>query len=75
MSLTRRLVQLERRLRAVVADDFPMCIAYIPCNGRDDTTPGGRSFRSGTGLVVVYDPACPPKELLDSRPGDRATPR
>jgi hypothetical protein len=74
MRLTRRLVRLERRLRAVVADDFPTCIAYIPCNGRGDAPPGGRLFRSGPGLVVDSDPACPSQEVSDAWLGEQVPP-
>jgi hypothetical protein len=74
MRLARRVARLERHMKAVVADDFPTCIAYIPYNGRGDVPPGGISFRSGPALVVIYDPACPPKELSETRPGRRALP-
>jgi hypothetical protein len=66
MRFVRRLARLERQLKAVIVDGAPTCIVYIPSNGRCDAPPGGMSFRPGPGLVVVYDPACPPEAVSDA---------
>jgi hypothetical protein len=65
---------LEQQAKVVVADDAPTCIAYIPHNGRSDLPSGGKSFRSGLAWVVIYDPACLSKELLDIRARQQALP-
>jgi hypothetical protein len=66
MRFTRLLARLERQLKASVNDQAPTCIAYIPHKGRGEHPPDGKTFRSGPGLVVIYDPACPPKVVSDS---------
>jgi hypothetical protein len=72
MRLARRLARLERQVKAVVAAAAPTFVAYIPHNGRGELPPGGKSFRSGPGLVAIYDLACPPQRVSDAWPGQHA---
>lgn len=74
MKFTRRVARLERQVKQNMVKDAPICIAYIPSNGRGDVPPGRTEFRSGPGVVAVYDPNWPPKESSDTRPGEKAPP-
>jgi hypothetical protein len=69
MKFTRRVARLEQQVKEDIADGAPTCFVHLPSNGRDDTPPGRTSFRSGAGVVVIYDPDCPPKEASDTSPG------
>jgi hypothetical protein len=58
---------LERQRRGVGAGGPPTCVVYFPYNSRGDTGPSPKVFRSGSSLVVSYDPdaGCPTVEEWD----------